>query len=391
MDKRPLVVHVVFRFAVGGLENGLVNLINRITDYRHAIVSLTDVTEYRQQIKRDDVSFYSLHKRPGHGIWLYPRLFRLFRELAPAVVHTRNLAALEAAVPAWLASVPVRIHGEHGWDVHDPDGTSAKYQAIRRAHRPFVTKYIALSRDLRDYLLLKIAVPERRVAHIYNGVDTDRFRPRTGHLQPPSDFPFSNASHWIVGTVGRMQSVKNQAYLARAFIQAVRAAPEETKRMRLVLIGDGPLREECRMLLANAGLIDRAWLPGERSDIPALMRHFDCFVLPSRAEGICNTILEAMATGLPVIATSVGGNAELVEDKKTGYLVPVDDPPRLAERILGYGRDSATARAHGVAGRMRAEQHFALDAMASAYRGVYDEALAAGRADARRRFGQSPV
>ncbi|MCX7901461.1 MAG: glycosyltransferase, partial [Burkholderiaceae bacterium] len=155
-DVRPLIVHVVYRFAVGGLENGVVNLINHLPHerWRHTVVALTDVCErFRQRVQRDDVAYVSLHKPAGHGVRLYPRLFRLFRELRPAIVHTRNLAALEATVPAWAAGVPVRMHGEHGRDIDDLDGTSRKHRLLRRLYRPFVQQYVALSRDLERYLI----------------------------------------------------------------------------------------------------------------------------------------------------------------------------------------------------------------------------------------------
>src|SRR5688500_16617857 len=122
----PLIAHVIYRFSIGGLENGIVNLVNRMPRerWRHAIIALTEVSsEFANRIERDDVTYIELGKRPlGHLVRDYPRLYRLFRQLQPAVVHTRNLAALEAAVPAWAAGVPVRIHGEHGWSREDPEG-----------------------------------------------------------------------------------------------------------------------------------------------------------------------------------------------------------------------------------------------------------------------------
>ena len=119
VDPRPLIMHVVYRFDVGGLENGVVNLINHMPadGYRHAVLALTEATDFSHRIRRDDVPVLSLHKPPGHGLWLYPQIYRLMRSWRPAIVHSRNLAALEAAVPAWAAGVPVRIHGEHGRDV----------------------------------------------------------------------------------------------------------------------------------------------------------------------------------------------------------------------------------------------------------------------------------
>ena len=186
-DSRPLVAHVMYRFDTGGLENGIVNLINHMpaSAYRHAVIALTEITDFRQRIQRDDVEFIALNKAPGHLLWIYPELFRLFRRLRPAIVHTRNLAALEAQVPAWLAGVKGRIHGEHGRDVGDYDGKNKKYQWIRRLYSPFVKHYIALSRDLADYLTHTIGITGHRVAQIYNGVDATRFQPANSRQPIP--------------------------------------------------------------------------------------------------------------------------------------------------------------------------------------------------------------
>lgn len=377
-DPRPLVAHVVYRFDTGGLENGVANLVNHLpaASYRHAIIALTEVTQFRQRIVRDDVLFFSLNKPPGHGIRLYPRLHVLFRELRPAIVHSRNLAALEAVVPACTAGVPVRVHAEHGRDVGDLDGTVRKYQWLRRAYKPFVSHYIALSRDLERYLVQRVGVPSSRVEQIYNGVDALRFHPVTGARELPADAPFRDPASWIVGTVGRMQDVKDPLNLAHGFVQALAIAPELRSRLRLVMVGDGPLRAAALSVLDAAGVRELAWLPGERHDVAAMLRGFDLFALPSRAEGISNTILEAMATGLPVVATDVGGNAELLVDGETGALVPAADPRALAEQLVAHARDPEAARRAGRAGRERAERLFSLSSMVERYRALYDQLLA---------------
>jgi hypothetical protein len=112
-DGRVLIAHVVHRFAVGGLENGVVNLINHLpaARYAHAVIALTEVTDFKRRVTRDDVTFHSLHKAPGHGLAIHRDLMRVFRELKPAIVHTRNIGASDAQLPAFLAGVPVRIHG----------------------------------------------------------------------------------------------------------------------------------------------------------------------------------------------------------------------------------------------------------------------------------------
>jgi sugar transferase (PEP-CTERM/EpsH1 system associated) len=380
VDLRPVVVHVVYRFDTGGLENGVVNLINKmpVSAYRHVVLALTEVTDFRLRIVRSDVEFIALNKASGHAIWLYPRLFKLFRALHPAIVHTRNLAALEVVVPAWLAGVRVRVHGEHGRDQEDLAGLSKKHQWIRRMYSPFVSHYLALSRDLAGYLLDKVKIRDRRVTQAYNGVDSGKFRPFDSDLDAlPADFPFRQPYEWIVGTVGRMQVVKDQLTLSKAVVRAIEIAPDLKAYLRLVMVGDGPLREQCQAILDSAGLSDISWLPGERQDIAELMRSLDCFVLPSLAEGISNTILEAMASGLPVIATEVGGNADLVVQGESGLLVPSNDPEALARSLVQLATAPVLAKSMGRAGRQLAEEKFSMAAMVATYQGLYDRLLGA--------------
>ena len=390
-DPRPLVMHVVYRFDVGGLENGVVNLINHMPAerFRHAVVSLTDCAEaFCRRVRREDVRLFSLHKPPGHGTKLYPRLYRLFREHRPAIVHTRNLAALESVVPAWAAGVPARVHGEHGWDVSDPGGTRRKFQWLRRAYSPFVSRYVALSGHIESYLVERVGIAPQRVERICNGVDTIRFVPASalafvvrsaaasagqGARIDLAGSPFC-AEQVVVGTVGRLQTVKDQLNLVRA-VAIARAQGEAGVRLRLLIAGDGPQRAEVEAEIAATGIGDITWLAGERNDVPEVMRALDVFALPSRAEGISNTILEAMASGLPVVATEVGGNAELVAAGETGLLVPAEDPQRMAEALLRYTADAALRQNHGAAGRQRVERNFSIDNMVMRYTQLYESLL----------------
>src|SRR5215510_2710006 len=175
----PLIAHIIYGLKTGGVENEVVNLINHIPPerYRQAIVCITDYSDFRLRIHRPDVECYALHKPPGKVPGFYVKVWRLLRRLGPQIVHTRNLTTLVTQIPATLAGVPVRIHGEHGRDMLDLDGSNVKYQRVRRMMRPFVHEYIALSRDLEAYLLGKIGVAQLRVTQIYNGVETEVFRP----------------------------------------------------------------------------------------------------------------------------------------------------------------------------------------------------------------------
>jgi sugar transferase (PEP-CTERM/EpsH1 system associated) len=378
-DDRPLILHLLYSFDVGGLENGVVNLINHMPAdrFRHAVVALAHCAPaFCERVARTDVEFISLHKPPGHGIKLYPRLYRLFRRMRPAILHTRNLAALEFTVPALFAGVPARVHGEHGWDTSDPGGTQRKYQLLRRAYSPFVQRYVALSGQIESYLTERVGIAANRVERICNGVDTLRFQPASAR-QAVAGSPFDDPHAVIVGTVGRLQTVKDQLNLVRA-VAIARAQGEAGARLRLVIAGDGPQRAEVEAEIAATGIGDITWLAGARSDVPELMRALDIFALPSRAEGISNTILEAMASGLPVVATDVGGNAELVAAGETGALVPAQNPDAMAHALLRYTSDAALRQNHGAAGRKRVEQNFSIDNMVARYTNLYEQSLHRG-------------
>lgn len=377
-DRRVLVAHVLHRFDTGGLENGVVNLINRLPAdrFRHAVIALDEVVPaFAARVTQPGVEFVSLRKPPGPTAKSFPRLWKVFHALHPGIVHTRNLVALDCQVPAWAAGVPVRIHGEHGRDVGDLDGTNRKNQWNRRLVAPFVQQWVALSHDLGATLTGPCGIAAARVEHICNGVDDRRFRPTKGGREALERCPFNDPMLWVVGTVGRMQTVKHQIALAEAFVALLQRRPALAERVRLVMVGDGPLREASLVRLRAAGVDHLAWLPGERRDVPELMRALDAFVLPSLAEGISNTVLEAMATGLPVIATAVGGNPDLVDNGRTGLLVPAGDVAALSLALEDWATRPEHAADLGRAGRARVEREFSLHVMVEAYRAMYERLL----------------
>ncbi|MDO8846010.1 TIGR03088 family PEP-CTERM/XrtA system glycosyltransferase [Methylicorpusculum sp.] len=375
LTEPPLIAHVIYSFGVGGLENGLVNLINRIPKekYRHAIICLKASTDFSKRLQRDDVAIYELNKKEGHDLASFVRMYRLLREIQPAIVHTRNLAAIEYQIPALLAGIKRRVHGEHGWDVFDPDGTQKKYQRLRRLMGLIIQRFIPLSGHLERYLIEKAKIPASKVQRICNGVDTEKFFPAKDAKHCEQTIPFQlNENTVIIGAVGRMHGVKDQITLVNAFINLCHQYPELKQSVRLVIIGDGPLRNEALELLKQHELTEWTWLPGERDDIADLMRCFDVFVLPSKAEGISNTILEAMATGLPVIATRVGGNPELVINDVTGRLVQKENAVEMANAINEYVTDKQKRLTHGENGLKRIHQEFSLNIMVEHYLSVYD-------------------
>ena len=356
---------------MGGLENGLINLINRLPSeaYTHAVVCVTDATDFRRRIERSDVEIHEIHKRPGKDFASYLRMWQVLRRMRPRLVHTRNLPTLDMIVPAWLAGVRRFVHSEHGLDLIEVDGKNAKYNRLRRSSRMVVDRYVAVSDDLTKWLRAEIGVPVSRLETIYNSVDTARFSPGpSARSILPAGFAPPDAI--VVGTLGRLDPLKNQLALAEAFVRVLGECPDLRQKLRLVIVGDGNQRGPIESALGKACVSDLAWLPGFRNDVVAIYKALDIFVLPSRREGISNTLIEAMSSGLPVIAASVGGNPETVPDGG-GLLVSLANSETLAVAIRRYIDHPELMRMHGMVGREYVIRKFSLDTMVKKYDGVY--------------------
>ena len=368
MKSTPLVVHLLYRLDVGGLETLLIDCINRMPPerYRHAVICLTDYTEFAQKITQPGVQIFSLHKKPGLSLGTHFALWKLLRRLHPSVLHTYNLAAIEYHFLAALAGVPLRIHAEHGRDASDPDGTNRKHNTLRRWLRPLIHRFVPVSADLQGWLRTVIGVAERKNTLVPNGVDTTMYSPAPakGRHFPPYCF--------VIGTVGRVQDVKNHRGLVEAFILLREKLPAQRERLRLVIVGDGACLGAVRQQVADAGLNEFVWLPGASADIRNIMRTFSIFALSSIAEGTPVTILEAMSTGLPIVATRVGGIPEVVQHGRTGMLAPAGDNAALADALAFYVEHPTLLVEHGVAARRTAEARFSIDATVAAYLNLYD-------------------
>lgn len=376
VKSRPLIAHLIHRLSIGGLENGVVNLINHLPSekYRQAVICLTDYDAFRERIK-PGVQVFALHKREGKDLGAYLRLCRVLRSLRPQILHTRTQAAFDAQLYAFLVGIPVRIHSEHGQISSGVGNVSITHRLQRQILRPLVHHYVTVNDDLATYLKEQLGIPATRVTRIYNGVDTERFHPRTLKMRSIGPTGFANNESFVIGSVGRIEPVKDYPTLVRAFLHLLKTRPAAKLHLRLVLIGDGPMREQCRKMLEEGGAMEFAWLPGKRSDIPELMRGMDVFVLPSQSEGTSNTILEAMATGLPIVATSVAGNEELVTPGITGLLTSPGDWSAMADAIGMYWQTPSIADEHGQAALRTVALRFALKSMMDGYASVYDNAL----------------
>ena len=366
----PLVVHLIYRLDVGGLETLMVERINRMpaAQFRHAVVCLTDFNPaFAGTISKAGVELYALHKAPGLSPGTHVALYRLLRRLQPAVLHSYNLSAVEYAPVAALAGVPVRISGAHGRDAGDPHGRNRRHNTLRRLMVPFYDCCYANSAAMEDWNRKVIGVPASKSRLLANGIDAERYRPRRD-----GDAPGRYADGEIViVSVGRVQPDKDHATLLAAFVLLRARLPELAGRLRLAIIGDGPLLAALRERVAADGLDDAVWLPGARGDVADILRGASVFALSSVVEGTPGAALEAMASGLPVVGTRVGGVPEVIEDGVSGRLVAPSDPAALAAALALYAADAATAARHGAAGRERVLSRYSMSAMVAAYQHMY--------------------
>ena len=313
MSNRPLILHLTYILDFGGLETLMVECINRMPAncYRHAIVCLTKYTEFSKKItKPGRRNLIALHKGAGLGIGTHVEMLEAAAPASTAILHTRNLAALEARCRGRRHSCR-SVHGEHGRDASTSMEQIRKYNLLRRPPGPLCRTSLPES-GLRNLAAAGHPRADAQVAPDHNGVDGAKFiraRARGRSLPMPESIVF--------GSVGRMVEVKDPHALRRAFHPACPSAARACRARAAGHRRRGPGTRYLPGPAAGRRPCDLAWLPGERDDIADIMQVLDVFVLPSKNEGISDTILEAMASGLPVIATAVGGNVELVERAST--------------------------------------------------------------------------
>ncbi len=366
--KKIKVCHVIHRFATGGLENGLVNLINHLPQekYQHVIVTMQGYDPEFAARLNVEVPIYSLDKKAGKDFGVFVRMFRLLRKLKPDIMHTRNLATLEMNLPGYLSGIRRRIHGEHGWDINDPDGSVKKYQRLRRLVGNFIHLFVALSKEQERYLLERVGIKRDKVTRICNGVDLSRF----SNVKQKSNQEI-NEDKLVIGCVGRLAPIKGHSVLLRAFKNLLQNVSPQIDNLELQIAGEGDELSRLSALAEQLDIGDKVKFLGNQSDIPAVLAGFDLFVLPSHAEGISNTILEAMAAGLPVVATRVGGNADLIAEGETGVIVDVNSPEALAKGMLSIVNDKNLRDQLGQKAQLRAQTEFSLEVMVNRYDGLY--------------------
>jgi len=366
--ERLRVLHVINSMSRGGTEMVVLKLIAGLDDNRfeqHVCATRGfDADFVRMRLSESQLSVVGT---PNLG-WQFPlfRLASVMRKFRPHVVHSRNWGALEAVPAARLAGVPVVIHSEHGYELDMFGGLPLRRRLFRRANYAMADAVFAVTRELRDFHARQAWVRRESMGVIYNGVDTERFAPcRESRALLRCELGLPSES-FVVGTVGRLVPIKDQRTLIHAASKLVDAGVD----IHVVLVGSGPDKEGLRSLAAGR-LDGRVCFVGDSDRVPELLNAIDVFVLPSRGEGMSNTLLEAMACGLPVLATQVGGNPEIVEEERTGWLFRPGDFDELAGRLLLLAKNPDVTLRFGQAGRERAVEFFSLDRMLENYRDLY--------------------
>jgi glycosyltransferase involved in cell wall biosynthesis len=371
MPESLAVAHVALSLALGGLERVVLDLVRagRELGQRVDVVCLEEPGLLAPQAEALGARVVCLHKRVGVRPGVFRQLRAALDDLRPDLVHTHQIGALFYTGPASRCPIAHTEHGKAGDD-------RLRRRWLGRFAGRFAARFFCVSRDIADEVQARRIVPRRKIHLVPNGIDAARFRDG----QDPGDVRRAldiSAGAPVIGTVGRLDEIKRQDLLIRAF-GLVR---EVAGGSHLLLVGEGPARDGLQGLVDHLGLRNCVHFAGYQPQPERFLAAMDIFALTSRSEGMPLAVLEAWAAGLPVVATAVGGLPELIDDGRTGLLVPPDDEAALAHALLGLITAPAAARRMGGAGREQVDSTYSLHRMAETYHRHYLELLTRGSSD----------
>jgi sugar transferase (PEP-CTERM/EpsH1 system associated) len=365
------IMHVVDHLGKGGLENGLVNVIENLdsTRFEHVVYAIRKLGANGDRLIQSGVRVVCQGKRDTDSPVQIGRLARAIREVRPDIVHSRNWAAVEAVLAGrWVRSCKV-VHSEHGLEAHANAGEPRRRVWFRRLAYELAHRVLSVSYQLRDLHARRTGFAAERISVIHNGVDRRRFFPDPRMRARMRQELGLAEDEFCVGCVGNFFPVKGHA----TALEAMQELAARRENWRLLLIGEGPERSKLEKFVAERPAWNhRVSFLGTSDRIPELMNAMDVYVLPSVAEGISNSLLEAMASALPVIAANTGGNPEVVVDGDSGLLFPVGDARALAGHLMALEADSERRRAFADRALRRVREEFSLDSMIAKYAGLYE-------------------
>jgi sugar transferase (PEP-CTERM/EpsH1 system associated) len=366
------IMHVVDTWAVGGLQNGLTNLIERMdmAHFDNIVCAMRPVDSANaQRVPAGRTRVICLSEEESNRRFQAPALTRKIREVKPDIVHTRNWGTFEALFGARLVGVCSLVHSEHGidWDITAREPW--RRILCRRLAFQLADRVLSVSHQLRDLHAKRTGFRAREIEVIHNGVDSQKFYPdgatrtRVRREMGISDDAF------CIGCVGNLVPVKDHLTLFRA----LDGFAQSGRPWRLLVAGAGPELDKLTAFVgAHPGWESRVLFLGRSNSVPELLNAMDAYVLPSITEGISNSLLEAMASGLPVVVTDTGGNPEVVVDGDSGLLFPVGDDARLQQHLLALETRIGWRRQIGQRALCRVRDEFSIDSMVRKYEEVYE-------------------
>lgn len=365
------ISYIIDNLGLGGAQvhlAGLVNGISSLPGYDVEIVSLGEVCDEIRKRISCGTSIVTLKMDSVRNPFFcssFIHLVRLLKRRRPDVIHTYlNTANVFGLAAAIIASCDNTITSRRDMGHFRTDRIGAIERSMSRY---FAARVFCVCQAVAQKTRAVERIPDKKIRVLLNGVDTKYFCPRKQYnLIEPLRFG-------MVATMNRVE--KGHADLIEAVLVSRR---KSGKRMILRLVGDGPMRGELEKLSFRLGVSDCIHFVGEQGDINSFLDEIDVLVVPSHSEGISNAALEAMARGLPVIATAVDGNLEIVENGKTGILVPVRGHEALGGAMIVYSRDPSMAEEHGRNGRLRVENFFSFEKMIGSYIKEYQELAVGG-------------
>jgi len=364
------IVHVVESLEVGGAEHMVVALarLQHARGHRVAIACLFREGALAAVARAAGIEVVDCGKRQGLDLRAALRLRRFLAGRSPDVLHTHNAVAHYYAVAA-AAGLGIRrvLNTRHGMGA---SGAAGRTEQLYRFAVRFTDFGVAVCEAARQRFAEQGVVPEDKAVAIPNGIDLARIEPRSPAARRRLLAALAIDDDPVVfGSVGRLNVLKDQRTLLHAFARVHEA---RQGRAILIIVGEGDERASLERERAGLGLNAQVFLPGQRDDVPTLLAGFDVFVLSSRTEGYSLALVEAAAAALPIVATDVGGNREIVRDGRSGLLVPPDDPKALADAMRCLLDDAETRARMGDAGRLWALENGALESMLERYMDLYE-------------------
>ncbi len=375
--KKLTIGHIIYAFNDGGMERGIVNLINHgdQQQFRHVIICLTEAGSFSKLLRSPDCSLIELHKRSGND-WRLPWVIaRVARQHGIDILHARGWPTLlETAIGARFAGIPATVYAFHGRTMDELGANDIRRQLVQSIFIRSYQRVITLNSQMQLELARESYLSLAMIQIIANGVDVDHFSPRKDRTTLRSKFGLPN-DRFILGSIARLDRVKNHDVILKAFHRIKNSG----FKAFLLIVGEGPARAVIQNTISMLGLNADVLLFGFSNCVSELLNCMDAYIQSSFYEGFSNTVLEAMACALPVLATKVGGTVDVISDKREGFFFEPADDRGLASLTIQLINNPVLRRDLGKRGRIRAVDCFPVEKMVNSYQNLYRDLMTRAR------------